>query len=106
MNASERKNITNLAQKIIDGSINIIEGCRQISSLKIEKEMRDNSDFLIIRGFESETDEYPLGIVRKNYNQESLRKLDKEIMTYLNESKPVILEACKNLIKKYGNSNV
>ena len=96
MNLSEKKKMVVLAKQIIDGSIDIIDGCRQILALKIYP--IENPDYRTIVGFESETDEFPIGEVRKQYHKESLEKLDKELNKYINQNKPIILEACRNLI--------
>ena len=100
MSLTENKRIAILAQQIIDGSIGIIEGCRRMTSLKIKQKVRDDEDFLTIRGIDSQTDEFPIGDVRKHYHKASIEKLDKELSEYLEQTKPVIFEACKS---KYGS---
>lgn len=90
-----------LLKQIILGSINIIEGSRQIVSLHVEQQVENDLDFLTIVGFASETDEFPLGDVRKRYNADYLKKLDNELEEYLAIAKPSIIKACENLLKKY-----
>lgn len=91
-----------IAQNIVNESIGLVDGCRQIVSLRLCQEIRDDPDFLTIRGFESETDEFPIGEVRKHYNQEALKKLDTELNSYVARVKPIIISACENIIKKYS----
>lgn len=101
MKLTENKTIAILAQQIIDGSIEIIEGCRRIAFLKIY--LIEDLDYRMIIGFVSQTDKFPIGSERKYYDEEYLKKLDKELNEYLVECRPTVLEACKNLINKYGS---
>lgn len=100
INKTKNKNIFILAQQIINESIGVIEGCRKIVSSKTEQEIRDDDDFLTITAIESETDEFPIGETRSHYHKKNLEKLDKELDEYLKVIKPIIFEACRNLINK------
>jgi len=101
MNLTEKKKMVILAQQVINGSLGIVEGCRRIVSFKIYP--IDDPDYQTIVGVESETDEFPIGDVRKHYHKASLEKLDRELNEYLVRVKPIVFEACKNLITKYGS---
>lgn len=101
MNVSDKKKIVSLAKQIVDGTIGIIEGCRLIVSLKIYP--IEDPNYRIIMGVESGTDEFPIGDVRQHYSEESLEKLDKELNKYIESRRLIILEACKNLLKKYSD---
>jgi hypothetical protein len=104
MNLTAKEKMVILAQQIIDGSMDIIDGCRRMTYLNIEEKIRnEDTDFLTLRGIESETDEFPIGEVRKHYHKRSLEKLDKELNEYIEQVRPTLLKACKNLISKYSN---
>lgn len=106
MSTAEMQKAVFLARKIVDGSIDPIEGCRQMVSLRVQQEIRDDQDFVTIRGFESETDEFPVGEARKHYDSEYLKKLDLKLKWYLDQMMPNLIEACQNIIKKYGGDKV
>jgi hypothetical protein len=55
-----------------------------------------------IRGFVSETDTYPIGEVRKLWDQTALSLLDSEISEYIEQSRPVIIQTCKKICEFYN----
>lgn len=102
-----QKNVSEIvahAQSIIDGQKNTIESIRKIVNLLHKTPHRDDEIFFPIRGIESETDGYPLGNVRDNYASDYLKRLDKEAEEYLKKVHGPLIEACKNIVHKYGNA--
>lgn len=49
---------------------------------------------------ESETDDYPAGSVRPGYALELLARLDAGVAKYLNDMHPVLMEACREIIRE------
>lgn len=106
VNEFYRKKILSVAEQILNNSLDIVQGCRQLDSLYTRSSYAENDkDFLIIKAVASETDEFPVGEVRKHYDDKVLEKLDKELNEYLGQSKSIIFQACENIIKKYSNEN-
>ena len=69
--------IKQIAEKLVNNSIDLIEGCRKISSLSYELERLDHA-FLFIQAVSSDSDIFPLGKVRDTCSLEHLADLDIE----------------------------
>jgi hypothetical protein len=91
--------IIKIADKMIKDEIDLIEGCRQITSLQ-SKLNNSDSAFLVFRGIASETYDIPIGKERNTWSKESLARLDLEKKEYLVKVKRQILAACLNVKKK------
>lgn len=100
--AEANRRLVGIANAILHGEMNLIEGCRIICSLRYETSKPDHSAFLPIRAIESETDHYPVAENRSQYAPEYLRRVDAEMEGYLVESKHDILAACRELVQVFG----
>lgn len=69
--------LANLLDAILDGRVGLTEGCRAVVSSGYPLE-RNNPLFNPFRGFDSESDAFPLGEVRNEWASDSLRKIDAE----------------------------
>ncbi len=88
---------------MIEDRINLLEGCRAISSLANTTSKED--DFLLpIIGIVSDTDDIPLGDIRKNFSKEYLEESDKKFKKYITKEKPLIIKICKKIINKYSQN--
>lgn len=92
--------IIEVANKIIEKKINVVEGIRKIVSLRHSINSSQDDLFHFFIAFDSETDHFPIGDVRKNWNKESLEKADKEINKYILDSEDATINACFELIDK------
>ena len=70
-----RKAIIEVAQSMLDGSFELLAGCRKLVRLRIEAAAPVSPAFNAITGVESETDDYPFGRGRNAYSAELLAKL-------------------------------
>lgn len=91
-----------IANAMLGGEVNLIEGCRVICSLRYESSDPDHQVFLPIRGIESESDHYPLGEYRKQYAPEYLQRIDAEMEKYLVEAQSDILAACREIVQVFS----
>jgi len=82
-----RRHVSEIATKILDGSIDPIEGCRTLLRFR-ENAMLDSSAFDVICAIESETDDYP-----------------REVQQYLSDVRQSLVEACNQLIKDVEQKN-
>lgn len=98
MNAKNK--IVEVAQKIILGELNIIEGSRIITSLVANNNLSKVELYFPFEAVDSETDHLPFGQVRDECSSAYLARIDREIEAYIKETKSVIIEACKVLIEK------
>ena len=95
-----RRTALEVARGMLDGSIPLIEGCRSIVRLRFDAEIPPSETLNIFVGVESETDDYPVGSVRSEYAPEFLARLDAEVSKYLTEVRPVLVAACRELIRE------
>ncbi len=68
-----------ICRGLLDGSIPMIDGCRQITSLRNEMGATGNSVFDIFVVVDSDSDHLPFGNVRQHCSPEWLQKADAEI---------------------------
>lgn len=97
-----RDEILRTANGMLVGQINLIEGSRKISDLRHAIGESENPVFAPIIGFESETDDYPLGPSRELWDPRRLREKDDEIGAYVVLAGPAVLEACKRILEQFG----
>ncbi|AOZ04637.1 hypothetical protein BKK80_01350 [Cupriavidus malaysiensis] len=100
--SAKRHELIVLANSMLAGELNLIEGVRQICALRFAVEDPENEVFLVIRGIDSETDTFPLGAMRANCSPEYLSRMDNEMQRYLSEAQVDILEACREIIKAFS----
>ena len=94
--------IINIAQSMIDGNIDLLEGCRTLCALCSSTEdlkIVNHSAFDTIRGIDSETEIFPRGELVTYFNPEYLSTMAKEEELYLEKNKDLIIEACKEIVK-------
>lgn len=103
MEESVRKEIIDTCSQLMDESIDFIEGCRKLVSLRSQHGLEEDLNFSPFVGVVSETDDYPDKSVRENFGKDYLERIDREIMNYVLDARPSIIEACSILIEKYSN---
>lgn len=99
---SKRAELIAVANAMLDGKMDLIEGVRKISSLRFAVGDPDNDVFMPIRAIESETDHFPLGEVRSRCAADYLRQSDAEMQRYLADARQDILDACKEIIRVFS----
>jgi hypothetical protein len=87
-----------MLRKIIASEQHLIAGCRYLCRFKYSCPVKDSEIWNPIIGFESETDDYPMGALRERYSAAYLQKLDSEIDEYIKTSMPVIIRSCEKLL--------
>jgi len=101
MEETARKEITDTCLLLMAGDIDFIEGCRKLVSLRNQYDLAEDLNFSPFVGVVSETDDFPDKSARKNFSKDYLERTDKEVMDYILEVRPSIIEACSILIEKY-----
>jgi len=90
--------LRNIAEKLIKDEIYFIEAIREIKDrinlikLTVEEER-------LLKAIDSDTDDIPVGEVRKKWNKEALEKIDIELNDYMKEIKPDVIKICKKILK-------
>lgn len=100
--AKQRIKAVDIASKMLDGKLGLIEGVRQLVPLQNEIGNSNEEEFLVFKGVESETDELPIGEARNSWSEAALREKDAEIQEYEDQVRASVLDACRRFIQKYG----
>ena len=89
------------ARAMLAGEIDLVLGCREIVRWATElPRLRSLDEPLnVLRAVESETDDLPLGDVRKHWASDALSAKDREAQRYLERCKPELLTACSQLVE-------
>lgn len=102
MKSTARAEIVKIASQIVSGKDPILDGVRRIVALRFDLDNPDDEAFLTLRGYASETDEFPSKSVRKDYDKAALQKLDAELAEYDSRAREIVFESCRELIKKFS----
>ena len=93
-----RMQIISIASGMIQGDVPLIEGARELCSLRLDIGTSESELFYPIIAFDSETDHYPVGAVRQHYSQEKLAELDREITAHLLEVRAEVVQSCESIV--------
>jgi len=97
--------IVNVAQAILDGTMDLIEGSRILHGLGHDICADDKDpDFLIFVVIDSDTDHLPIGDVRQLWSENALVEKDEEIRKIRAFYKDDVAQACSRLILRFGNA--
>ena len=99
-----RVEVTRIASGILDGSIDLITGARQLTTLSHKVYADKDTDFVTFIGIESETDAFPLGAVRRHWSPDALAKYDLERERAEQHYRPCALESARRLVTKYAQN--
>lgn len=88
-----------VCEEFLRGEIGVIAASRHLVSLFAHMNM-DDSDFILFKAIESQTDHLPIGEERKNWNTEALKRKDIEISEYELTFKNEMIETCQKVISK------
>jgi hypothetical protein len=100
---SERQRASDVAQAVLDGRTTVLEAVRELVSLAHTDAIADVEDRRLIIGIESETDDLPVGEVRKLWATHALKTKDVEIARCEELYRPQFLEACKRIAGRSVN---
>lgn len=100
--AKQRIKAVEVASKILDGKIGLIEGVRRLVSFQNEIGSANDEEFLVLKGIESETDDFPIGEARQNWSEAILKDKDAEIEEYEDQVRASVVDACRRFIQKHG----
>lgn len=92
------------AQAMLQGEMDLIEGCRRLCSLRFKLADPQNAVFLPIRAIESETDHFPLGEVRNRCAPDYLHRMDAEMERYLADAREDILKGCREIVRVFAGA--
>jgi hypothetical protein len=93
------REVVETARAMVSGAVDLVAGSRELCRLRHDIDARHHELFLPIIGFESETDDYPIGSVRAQYGGAYLRRLDEEVGEYVLRAGPGVVAACERIIE-------
>jgi hypothetical protein len=96
----DQSQIVNAAEQILRGEIDPVLGCRAIVARlrSCDPAIASLPLFLAIKGFESETDHFPLGDARTRWDLDELSKLDQERVAYTADCEQTLRVACQEIV--------
>lgn len=96
--------IAETAAGMLDGSVPFIEGVRTLTHLLNRAGVaRNDEDFDVLVAADSETDDLPVGEVRRHWAPEALQRLEPEIDAATAWAKQFASEACESLVARFGS---
>ena len=98
-----RSEIGRVAREILVGAISFIEGAREINSLRFTADLEWDPDIVPFVAIDSDTDELPLGEVRRLWIPDALARLQPEIDKAEKWARNVGTEPCTNLARRFGD---
>jgi hypothetical protein len=90
---------------MLAGELNLVEGSRKITRLRLMIADPDDRIFDTIRGVESETDHLPIGDERVHWATDALGEKDQALQSYIDTVRDHILESCALIVAKYGTDD-
>jgi hypothetical protein len=100
---SQQAKVVDIASKMIDGQIGIIDGSRQLSRLRNSVSDLDfDEDFMVFVAIDSETDDLPVGSERQYWADSALAMKDQEIKDAELSFREQALTGCKRLIERFN----
>jgi hypothetical protein len=90
-----------VATAMIEGRMHLVEGARKINRLRFEIDESGHEVFESILVFEDDTEDYPLGALRAEYEPNYLRRLDEKTNKLIEDCKADVLAACKEILRVF-----
>src|SRR6185437_16374320 len=100
MKNNAKEEILRVAAGIVSGEMEIVEGCRLLVSHLGDAGLRNDPDAITVVGFESETDNFPVGSQRAYWNPTALAAKDAAREAYVAAAGTAVLAACQALMAK------
>ena len=101
--SSVRKRIATVALGMLNGDLPFLEGAIELASLRHEAAVEESDpDFLPFVVIASETDNLPIGAMKKNWSQEALLKHQPEIDEAIIWAKKIGTAACQSLVGRFN----
>ena len=102
----QRAKVASLATKILKKEMSMIEGAKEIVSLRYELDVDENDkDILAFVLIESETDDLPIGKARRFWAKDALAEKEPDVQEAEHWARGVGVDACKNLVERFDKYN-
>jgi hypothetical protein len=95
--------VVETAQAVVGGSLGVVEATRRFMELAAELDALDDEDFLYFIELDSRSDEFPLGIARKQWSSTALERQDLDRRKYEDCVHADAVAHCRSLIARYAS---
>ena len=103
MSESDAERAVRLAREILDGSMPVFLGCKQLLGPLNRLGVHHEKPFVTITGVESELDEFPVRPEeRPLWNAQALAVKDAQLAEWLPKVQERVFEACRAVIQRFG----
>jgi hypothetical protein len=102
MNEERRKQIVEVAQDLLSGRISLIEGARGLSRTRPCSTSENDPDLLLFVQIDMQTQDIPIGPIRKEWDADALKKKDLEIQKHEALFRESATAAAQRIVKRYG----
>ena len=103
--AMQRRGVAQLAQQILDGEIDVLDGSCKIVSLRSEVEVEDwDKDFMAFELVSSETDHLPIGREALNWSDEALVRNEPELKRSREWAIETVRAECASLVARFADA--
>jgi len=102
--AMQRRRVVELAQQILVGTLDVLDGSCQIASLRgeIEVDLNDD-DIMAFVDIMSETDHLPIGAEAENWSDEALARKEADVRRARAWATDIVRQPCTNLVSRFGD---
>ena len=97
-----RNEIGRVADAMLSGATSFIEGARKLSGLRFSANLEQDPDLVPFVAIDSETDELPIGEVRKLWSADALERFQPKIARAEEWARQVGYSHCEQLAKRFG----
>ena len=95
-----------IAQAILDGSVSLIAGSRQLSALALAHAPKPlDKDFSPFVAFDDRTCEFPVGDFRRLWAHDALTLKDQQAAQVEEQFREILLGACRRLVLRFGSAS-
>jgi hypothetical protein len=103
---SDAPKAVRIARSILDGSMPVFLGCKDLLGPLARLGVHHEKPFLTITGVESELDQFPIRPdERKLWNQEAVARADKKLAVWLPSIQEQVFHACRAVIERFGEND-
>jgi len=102
--AMQRRRVAELAQQILSGELDVLDGSSQIAGLRGEIEIDLHDDDIMAFVFvDSETDHLPIGPEAQNWSDEALARKESDLRRAREWAINTVRAECVNLVSRFGD---
>ena len=98
MSGDDRTELAQVAEQMLNGEMEWVEGCRKLVQLHRRSGAPDDDAIITIIGIESETDDLPVGAEREQWAAEVLKDKDRQREEYMAIVRAPLTEALEALV--------